>query len=258
MSAVRDADRLASMRIGGQLLADLHKLLRAQCVAGVSAATLDSLAYSFIHDHNATPSFLGYQGYKHTLCVSKNNEIVHGIPDAKKIMEPGDICSIDAGIYYQGYHVDAARTWAIDPISEPAQAVIDTAEAAFWLAMKQVRAGKPVHAIGRSIARTARQAGMATAENLCSHGVGAALHADPLIIHERYFFSKQRLQSGMTIAVEPMIVLGSPRTVVESDKWTISTQDGQYAAHYENTILVTDKTPEILTLDDTDSVRHNK
>jgi methionyl aminopeptidase len=245
---VKSSQAIMAMQAGGALLAELHSTLQAVCIAGVTAAELDAIAHAFIVDHGGTPSFLGYQGFPNTICVSKNDEIVHGIPYSDKIMYPGDICSIDIGICYDGYHVDAARTWCIGDVDPNVADLVQHTEAAFFEAMSAIRVGRKVDGIGCAIFKFAREHQLTTAKHLCSHGVGECLHEDPLIPHQRTMRSNRRLVEGMTIAIEPMLNLGCPDTVTDTDKWTIRTKDRAWSAHYENTVLVTANGPQILTL----------
>lgn len=245
---LKSPEAIAAMQAGGALLAQLHTELHHACVEGVSAAHLDSLAHTFILDHGGTPSFLGYQGFPNTICVSKNDEIVHGIPYPDKIMYPGDICSIDIGICYNGYHVDAARTWCIGDVDTVVAQLVHDTEAAFFDAMSVIQIGQKVDRIGCAIFKFARDRQLTTAKNLCSHGVGKSLHEDPLIPHQRTTRSNTLLAEGMTIAIEPMLNLGNPDTVTDADQWTIRTKDQAWSAHYENTVLVTADGPQILTV----------
>lgn len=240
-------EAIAAMRHSGQLLAQLHEHLQAECTEGVSAKQLDTIAYIFIHDHGAVPSFLGYQGFEHSTCISKNEEVVHGIPHASKIMMPGDICSIDIGIYYNGHHVDAARTWAIGDIDPQAQHLIDTTQASFFEGINAINVGDKLGVLSNAIGRYIENNNLSVVSELYGHGIGKELHEDPLVPNVGPVTKGITLKEGMTFAIEPIVSIGSPDIVTLDDRWTIISMDRSWSAHYENTILITQDGVEVLT-----------
>ena len=194
------------------------------------------------------PNFLHYNGYPASICVSVNDEVVHGIPTKERILKEGDIVSLDAGLIYEGYHSDAARTYGVGKISEEAQKLIDVTRQAFFEGIKYAKAGHHLHEISAAIGNYAESFGYGVVRDLVGHGIGTHLHEDPQIPN---FVCKSRgirLQPGMTLAIEPMIDMGTAEVCWLDDDWTVVTEDGSLSAHYENTVLITDGEPELLTL----------
>ena len=236
------------MRESCRRLAILHEELAELIRPGISTAQINDAGEKIIRDFGCIPSFRNYQGYPASICVSVNEEIVHGIPKKDRILREGDIVSLDAGMIYRGYHSDAARTHAVGQITPEAQALIDGAEECFRQGVAMAKAGNHLHDISNAIADCAAAHGFGVIQELCGHGIGTELHEPPQIPNHRQTTRGIRLRPGMTLAVEPMICLGDRHVRRLADHWTFVTADGSYAAHYENTILITEDEPEILTL----------
>ena len=201
-----------------------------------------------IRGYGCIPSFLGYEGYPGSVCISINDEVVHGLPSKDKIVRDGDIVSLDTGVIYKGYQSDAARTIAIGEISKEAQQLIDVTKQSFFEGIKFAKAGNHLNDVSKAIGAYAAKFNYGIVRDLVGHGIGTHLHEDPQIPN---FPQKRRgikLMPGMTLAIEPMINLGRADVAWEDDEWTVVTMDGSLSAHYENTILITDGEPEILTL----------
>lgn len=238
------------MREAGRILALVHANLGKAIKPGMSTLDVDRLGEEMIRSYGCEPSFLNYCGYPASICVSVNDEVVHGIPNAKRILQEGDIVSLDAGVIYKGYHSDAARTVAVGQISKEAQDLIDRTRMSFFEGMKKAVAGKRLYDISGAIGDYAQSFGYGVVYDLVGHGIGSHLHEDPEIPNFRPSWPHRgiRLAPGMTLAVEPMINMGAPEVVWMDDDWTVVTEDGSLSAHYENTILITDGKPEILSL----------
>ena len=236
------------MRESNQLLAEVHKALEEAIRPGMTTLDVDRLGEKLIRDRGCVPNFKNYNGYPASICVSVNDEVVHGIPSKYRILQEGDIVSLDAGLIYQGYHSDAARTHAVGKISPEKQKLIDVTRQSFFEGMKFAKAGNYLYDISNAIDAYVSQFGYGIVRDLVGHGIGTHLHEDPQIPN---FAQKKRgikLAPGMTLAVEPMINMGTWQVEFLSDGWTVVTKDGLPSAHYENTILITEGEPEILTL----------
>lgn len=245
---IKSAREIDLMREAGRLLGMVHEELGKAIRPGMSTKDIDKIGEELIRGYGCIPSFLDYQGYPASICVSVNEEVVHGIPHADHILKEGDIVSLDAGLIYKGYHADAARTHAVGKISREAEQLIAVTKQSFFEGIKMAKAGYHLYDISNAIDAyvTAHGYGIVTA--LVGHGIGTRLHEDPQIPN---FAQKRRglkLRVGMTLAVEPMINMGCADVRWLDDDWTVVTEDGAYSAHYENTILITDGEPEILTL----------
>lgn len=245
---VKSPKEAALMREAGRLLSLTHKEVEKNLAPGMSTKDIDDIADSFIRSLGCVPNFLNYEGYPASVCVSVNDEVVHGIPDPSRLIEEGDIVSIDMGLIYEGYHSDAARTHGIGRISREAQLLIERTRQSFFEGMRYARAGRHLHEIGRAIGKYAASYGYGVVRDLTGHGIGKKLHEDPMIPNYPMLTPGIKLKSGMTLAVEPMINIGTHRVGWLDNEWTVVTEDGSLSAHYENTILITDGEPEILTL----------
>ena len=236
------------MREAGRILAKVHEELGKAIQPGMSTLDIDRLGEKLIRGFGCVPSFKNYNGYPASICVSVNNEVVHGIPNKHHIIQEGDIVSLDAGVIYKGYHSDAARTHAVGQISPEAQKLIDVTRQSFFEGIKFAKAGNHLNDLSSAIQAYAESFGYGVVRDLVGHGIGSHLHEDPEVPN----FSRNRkgikLVSGMTLAVEPMINIGTPNVEWLDDDWTVVTKDGSLSAHYENTILITDGEPEILSL----------
>ena len=243
-----DHKKISSMRIAGEILANTFEYISENIVEGISAAQVDDMIRKFIESNNALPGFLGYQGFKYSSCISKNEEIVHGIPSPDKLFYDGDIVSIDIGVKYQGYYADAARTFLIGNVNDDAKFLVKITEESFFKAMEGISSKSKLGDISAGIQEHVESNGLTVVKDLYSHGIGKSLHEDPLIPNYGKKGSGIPLRNGMTMAIEPMVNLGVPDIITLDDNWTIVTQDLMWSAHYENTILITDEGVEILTL----------
>jgi methionyl aminopeptidase len=245
---IKSAREIELMREAGRLLAEVHDELAAFIKPGISTKDIDKLGEKLIRDRGCIPNFLNYNGYPASVCVSVNDEVVHGIPNKNRILQEGDIVSLDAGLIYKGYHSDAARTYGVGTISKEAQQLIDVTRQSFFEGIKYAKAGNRLHDISNAIAAYAESFGYGVVRDLVGHGIGTALHEDPQIPNFKQHRRGMKLMPGMTLAIEPMINAGTWEVCWLDDEWTVVSEDGSLSAHYENTVLITDGEPEILTL----------
>ena len=245
---IKSAREIELMREAGRLLAEVHDELAAFIKPGISTKDIDRLGEKLIREKGCIPNFLNYHGYPASVCVSVNDEVVHGIPNNHRILQEGDIVSLDAGLIYKGYHSDAARTHAVGNISKEAQQLIDVTRQSFFEGIKYAKAGNRLHDISNAIAAYAESFGYGVVRDLVGHGIGTELHEDPQIPNFRQIRKGMKLVPGMTLAIEPMINAGTWEVCWLDDDWTVVSEDGSLSAHYENTVLITDGEPEILTL----------
>lgn len=246
---IKSAKEIELMREAGRLLEIVHKELEEAIRPGISTWELDHLGEKTIRSLGCIPNFLNYNGYPASFCISVNDEVVHSIPNKRKILHEGDIVSIDAGLIYKGMHSDAARTHAVGQISPEAQKLIDVTRQSFFEGIKKATAENHLFDISNAIADYVEPYGYGIVEELVGHGIGHALHEDPQIPNFRQKRKGIRLMAGMTLAVEPMINIGRPDVEWLDDDWTVVTEDGSLSAHYENTILINEEgEPDILTL----------
>ena len=246
--SIKSAREIELMREAGKRLAHVHQELGNAIRPGMSTLEVDALGEKLIRDCGCIPNFLHYNGYPASICVSVNDEVVHGIPSKKRILHEGDIVSLDAGLIYKGYHSDAARTHAVGEISPEAQKLIDVTRQSFFEGIKMAKAGNHLYDISAAIGNYAESFGYGVVRDLVGHGIGTSLHEDPQIPNFAQKRRGIRLVPGMTLAIEPMITMGRPEVCWLDDDWTVVTEDESLAAHYENTILITEGEPEILTL----------
>ena len=235
------------MRKAGQITRDALNYCETLIKPGISTKELDNLAKKFIIDSGAIPSFLGYEGYPASICTSVNEMVVHGIPSEEVILKEGDIISIDLGVIYKGYNGDAARTFPVGKISPAKQRLIDVTKQCFFEGIKNLKVGHRLGEMSHAIQAYAEKHGYSVVRDFVGHGVGAKLHEAPEVPNYGPAGHGPRLQPGMTIAVEPMVCAGDWQVKVLKDGWTTVTVDGSLAAHYENTVLITDGEVEILT-----------
>jgi methionyl aminopeptidase len=244
---VKTKEEIQLMREAGRILAITHEELKKAIKPGMSTLQLDTLAEEVIRSYGCIPSFLNYEGFPKSICVSINEEVVHGIPSEKRIIREGDIVSVDAGVIYQGYHSDAARTHGVGVVSAEKQALMQVTEEAFFAGIQKARAGAYLYELSAAIGEYAESRGYGVVRDLTGHGIGTHLHEDPVIPNYRRIGRGLRLKPGMTLAVEPMLNMGTCR-VEWVDDWTVVTGDRKPSAHYENTILITEGAPEILSI----------
>ena len=232
----------------GKILERVHNELEKALRPGMSTKDIDTLGEEIIRSYGCIPSFLNYNGYPASICVSVNQEVVHGIPDKHRIIREGDIVSLDAGVIYKGYHSDAARTHAVGEVSEEAKKLIQVTKECFFEGIKYAKAGNHLFDISGAIGRYAEERGYGVVRDLCGHGIGTALHESPEIPNYEMERKGVKLRPGMTLAIEPMINIGTYEVDWLDDDWTVVTRDGSLSAHYENTILITEGEPRILSL----------
>jgi len=245
-------NEIALMRRANQIVAEILDALVAVAKPGVTSLDLDRLAEDLTLKKGARPAFKGYKPhaveYRHSLCVSINNEIVHGIPSAKRRLKEGDIVGLDFGVCYQGYFGDAARTIAIGNVSDSARRLMKVTRDALYAAIEQARIGNRISDIGRAVQHTAESAGYSVVTDFAGHGIGRKLHEEPQV--PNYFrpgMPNPRLQEGMVLAIEPMINEGVAELEILDDGWTAVTADGKLSAHFEHSIAITAAGPEILS-----------
>ncbi len=236
---MRDACRISAqaLRVAGEAVKP-----------GVSTLEIDTIVRSFIEKQGASPSFLGYGGFPASTCISVNNVVIHGIPSKDKILEEGDIVSVDVGAYYKGYHGDNAYTFPCGKISANAQALLDATRESLYEGIKQAAAFNRIGDIGNAVQRYVEARSYSVVRDYVGHGVGAKLHEDPSVPNFGTPGRGAKLIPGMTIAIEPMINEGTHYVRVMGDKWTVKTLDGKLSAHFEHTIAITPDGPKILTL----------
>ena len=248
MVSIKSQSEIALMREAGKILAKTHEELKNAIRPGMSTLEIDRLGEKIIRGYGCIPSFLNYNGYPASICVSVNDEVVHGIPSADRILMEGDIVSLDAGVIYKGYHADAARTYGVGQISPEAQKLIDVTKQSFFEGIKMAKDGNHLHDISNAIADYCESYGYGVVRDLVGHGIGKNLHEDPQIPNFRQRRRGIKLSKGMTLAIEPMVNEGTYEVYWLDDDWTVVSDDGSLSAHYENTILITDGEPEILTI----------
>lgn len=245
---IKNSQEIELMREAGKIVALTHLLLEEKIKPGMTTLELDQIAEAFIVSKGAVPSFKGYSGYPASICVSINNEVVHGIPSRKRKIYEGDIVSIDIGAIYKGYHGDAARTHAVGSVSDEAKHLIKITQESFFEGIKKAKAGNHLHEISEAIQRYAESNGCSIVRDLVGHGIGKDLHEEPQIPNYKPIGRGPKLQSGMTLAIEPMVNVGRYEVRVLEDDWTVVTLDQSLSAHYENTILITEDGYELLTV----------
>jgi len=249
MVTLKSAREIAVMARAGDILARTLARLRALVRPGITTEDLDAEAEAFIRSHKgARPSFKGLYGFPKTLCVSIDEEIVHGIPSPKRVLREGSIISIDCGVFLEGLHADSATTVAVGAIAPEAQRLLDVTERCLEVGLAAAVLGNHVGDIGHAVQTVAEAAGFGVVRELVGHGIGSRFHEDPQVPNFGSPKRGPRLQAGMTLAIEPMITLGSPETRTLDDKWTVVTADGSLAAHFEHTVAVTPEGPQVLTL----------
>ncbi|MCC8141089.1 MAG: type I methionyl aminopeptidase [Lachnospiraceae bacterium] len=249
MSVSIKSDReIALIREACRIIAIVHEELGKELRAGMTTLDVDKKAEEMIRSFGCIPNFKNYQGFPGSVCVSLNEEVVHGIPSDRRVIREGDIVSLDMGCIYKGYHSDAARTHAIGEVSEEAKLLIERTRQSFFEGMRYAKSGNHLHQISNAISDYCESFGYGVVQDLVGHGVGAELHEDPQIPNFRQKSRGIRLRPGMTLAIEPMVNAGTWEVDWRDDEWTVVSRDGSLSAHYENTVLITDGEPEILTL----------
>ncbi|MDR1065984.1 MAG: type I methionyl aminopeptidase [Clostridiales bacterium] len=243
---IKNDEQIALMRVAGELTAQCHRAVASVIRPGVTTMELEKEARAFMEVNDADPSFLGYNGYPAALCVSVNEEIIHGTPSLKKLKN-GDIVSVDIGVKKNGFHGDCARTYFVGDVSPKARNLVETTEASFFEGVKFAEPGRRLYEISGAINDYVESAGYSVVREYVGHGVGRRLHEDPQIPNYRMPSKGPRLAAGMVLAIEPMVNAGRCEIKLLDDGWTVVTADGSLSAHYENTILITETGYEILT-----------
>lgn len=244
---IKSTREIELMREAGRILAITHKELEKIIKPGISTYEIDRVGEEVIQSYGCIPSFLNYNGYPASICVSVNDEVVHGIPSRKRIIQEGDIVSLDAGVIYEGYHSDAARTHAVGEVSAQAKALMDVTKQSFFEALKKCVPGNHINDISKAVFDYVTARGFSAVRDLVGHGVGANLHEDPEVPNFTRRMKGPKLRPGMVLAIEPMINIGSYEVEWLDDGWTVVTADGSLSAHYENTVLITESQPLILS-----------
>ena len=245
---IKSEREIELMTQAGRILEIVHEEMEKALKPGMTTLDIDAIGEEVIRSYGCEPSFLNYNGYPASICVSVNEEVVHGIPSRNRIIQEGDIVSLDAGLIYKGYHSDAPRTHAVGEISEEAKKLIEVTRQSFFEGIKYAKEGNYLFEISGAIGRYAAGFGYGVVRELCGHGIGTHLHEDPEIPNFPMMRRGPKLKAGMTLAIEPMINLGTEKVRWLDDDWTVVTRDGKLSAHYENTVLITKGEPILLTL----------
>lgn len=247
MISIKSDREIALMKEAGKYLKLTFKEVEKYLKPGVTTENLDRIMHDFTIKNGCVPSCLGFEGYPKSVCISINDEVVHGIPSSR-IIKDGDIVSIDYVLSYKGYHADATRTYIIGNVSDEVRTLVENTKGAFYAGVKMVKEGARIKDISKAIEDYAHAHGLSVVEELVGHGIGTDMHEEPDVPNFDDH-NMTRLKAGMTIAIEPMLNLGSKNVYLEDDDWTVKTVDGKPSAHYENTVLVTKDGFEILTGD---------
>ena len=246
MITIKSPREIEAMRLAGKITAAARAYAGEMVKPGVTTQEIDTAVQQFIKQHGAVPSFLGYNGFPGSCCISVNDEVIHGIP-GKRVRKEGDIVSIVVGAYIGGYHGDCAATFACGEISEEAKRLIEVTEQSFYEGLRYAKEGCRVSDISAAVQRYVEKEGFSIVREYVGHGIGRNLHEAPEVPNYGEPGRGPRLLRGMTLAVEPMVNAGAAAIRNMSDGWTVKTKDGKYSAHYENTILITEGDPELLT-----------
>ena len=247
MISIKNSEQLKLMRLAGRITAEALAVAEEAIRPGMTTKELDNKIKRYIEKCGATPTFLGYNGFPGSACISINDEVIHGIPSDKVIIKEGDIVKVDVGARFRGYNGDSARTFAVGKVSDEALRLISVTEQSFYEAMKVARPGNRIGDIGHAVESFVISNGFSVVKEFTGHGIGAELHEDPSIPNFGNAGRGARLYPGMTLAIEPMVNAGREEVKVRKDGWTVVTLDGKLSAHYENTLLITDQDPVILT-----------
>lgn len=248
MVTIKSEREIELMREAGRILAKVHEELGKALKPGMSTKQIDRLGEELIRSYGCIPSFLNYEGYPASVCVSVNDEVVHGIPNKRRYLNEGDIVSLDMGVIWKGYQSDAARTHMIGEVSSEARKLVEVTQQSFFEGIKYAKAGNHLNDISKAIQTYAESFGFGVVRDLVGHGIGKEMHEEPEVPNFSQHRRGIKLAAGMTLAIEPMITAGRFDVAWLDDDWTVVTEDGSLASHYENTILITDGEPEILSL----------
>lgn len=250
MPILKSAQEIQIMREAGRIVAKVHAALREAIRPGVTTQDLDDVAFAVLQKYNAVSAFLGYRGYPANICASVNDELVHGIPSPNRVLAEGDVISVDVGSQYRGFVGDSAWTYAVGAISEDAQELMRVTEASLYAGIEQARPGNKVVDVSRAVQRVVEEHGFYIVREYTGHGVGRQMHEPPQVLNyvSGDADGEYVLEPGVVFAIEPMVQFGTARTRTLNDKWTVVSEDGSLAAHFEHTVAVTNHGPEILTL----------
>lgn len=247
MVSIKSKSEIEKMKVAGRVTYEALCVVEEAVKPGVTTAELDKIAEKYIRSQGCIPTFKGYGGFPCSICASVNDEIIHGIPD-NRVLKEGDIVSVDVGACYNGYNGDAARTFGVGNISEEAQRLIDVTKESFFEALKMVRENNRISDISGAVQNYVEENGFSVLRNYCGHGIGAEMHEDPEIPNYLTGARGIRIKAGMCLAIEPMVCQFDHKVYVADNDWTVITKDGGLTAHYENSVLVTNGEPFLLTL----------
>lgn len=246
MVSIKTKEEIEKINIAGSVVYGVLELMKTVVKPGISTNRLNQLADEYIREKNCTPSFLNYEGYPKSICISINDEVVHGIPGKRKIKK-GDIVKIDVGACYKGYHADSARTYIVGQTNEEIRQLVNNTEKALYKGLSVIKEGIKLNEVSKAIESVAKENGYGVIRELTGHGIGTNIHEDPYIFNYENNESELIIKEGMTLAIEPMFSLKKRNIWMLEDGWTITTQDGSVAAHFEHTIVVTKEGYQILT-----------
>lgn len=246
MITLKSKREIELLKEAGHIVYLTHQYLRPHIKAGIKTKELDRLAEEFIRSKGATPSFKGYEGFPSTLCISINDEVVHGFP-SDRVLQDGDIISIDIGACYKGYHGDSAWTYTVGEVTDDAKYLLEHTEKALYEGIKQAKVGNRIGDISYAVEKYATEHNLGVVKELVGHGVGTSVHESPDVPNYGTKGTGPKIRDGMVIAIEPMLTLGSPDIYVEDNDWTVKTEDSSLSAHFEHTIAITNEGVIILT-----------
>lgn len=244
---IKSEHEIELMREAGRILALTHDEMAKIIKPGISTMDINRKGEEVIRSFGCIPSFLNYNGYPASICISVNDEVVHGIPSKKRILQEGDIVSLDAGVIYKGYQSDAARTHAVGEISEEDKKLMEVTKQSFFEGIKFAKAGNHLFDISKAIQNYVEAHGYSVVRDLVGHGIGKNLHEEPQVPNYKPIGRGMKLRKGMVLAIEPMVNIGAYDVWMLEDDWTVVTKDGSKSAHYENTVYITDDEPELLS-----------
>lgn len=246
MITIKSPREVELLRIAGNVVYKTHQYLKPFVKEGITTEELNRLGEEYIISQGCTPSFKGYEGFPAGICMSVNSEVVHGFPSKRKLKN-GDILTMDIGACWKGYHGDSGWTYAVGEISDDAKYIMEHTEKALYVGLEQVKPGNRIGDISHAIEEYAKEHNLGVVRELCGHGVGTDVHEDPEVPNYGEAGTGPKLREGMVIAIEPMLTMGSPKVFLRENNWTVETQDGSLAGHYEHTVVVTKDGYEILT-----------
>ena len=252
MIPLKNSSQISAMIDAGRITGEALLVARENVREGISTKELDTLIRNYIEKCGAKPSFLGYGGFPGSACISINDEVIHGIPSEKKILREGDIVKVDVGAFYRGFHGDSARTIAVGKVSDEAQKLIDLTRQSFFAGVEAFKAGNRMGDIGSAVQNVVETAGLSVVRRYIGHGIGHELHESPEVPNFGTAGRGTRLCTGMALAIEPMVNVGSCEVYELADGWTVKTKDKSLSSHYENTVVLTSEGIVITTLVDKD------